>query len=770
MAWSLKTDIPPDIRLSFVRSLYGNRATLWFGMLAHVIACAVIYFKTGNISFVVFAGIFTAIALARIYDMSLFDRALLANPTHEQLNKWEFRYLLGASAVCTLLGVLCFFSTYIVKDSFAELASLSILLASVVSIVGRNYASRLAVVVMSACSLIPVLAGFVLAGSMFHMIIGFLLIPYFLSNIQMANGLREFLFAAVIGRRELAVVAGRFDAALNNMPQGLIMFDGNGKLVVVNNKAISLLQISPDTDLTGRSLQTVLRYCSLHGLFPRSKLDNIRALIDNLLTGRRERDLFQFSDGRYIEFSCNQRRDEGAVLIFEDVTQRIEAEAQIQHMALYDGLTGLPNRMHFESLVKSLLSRKAHGKRLGLVVLDINDFKHVNDTLGHHVGDQLLQKLAERLGEMDPVRFIPSRFGGDEFVIFVPNAGSEADIEAVMNHLLETVSGVYQLSDHSVQVDVKAGLALAPSPRFFDLQGLHIKADLALYEAKGSEHRSWALFEEAMDIRYRSRQRLKNDLRSAIASGSLKVVYQPIVSTQSLRIVSCEALSRWDHPELGPISPADYIPLAEEMGIITEITRFMLEKACADCRDWGDRIGVSVNLSAIDLKNSEITHIIAAALRNSGLPINLLEVEVTESAIISDRNKTCNVLQQLKNAGINVALDDFGTGYSSLSYLNTLPLTKVKVDRSFVRDITTDRRSLMLLRGVTQISHEMGLGVTVEGVETQEQLALIRGAVGADLVQGYLLGAPLPANAISTLIDRSFPLPEANRAMLPTAM
>lgn len=756
MAWGRSTNIPADIRLSFVRSLYGNRATLWFGMLAHVVACGTIYLKTSNSAFIVFAAIFTIIALARLFDMSRFDRALLSSPSHVQINQWEFRYLLGAAAVCLALGMMCFYSTYVVKDSFAELASLSILLASVVSIVGRNYASRAAVIVMSVCSLVPLLAGFVLAGSAFHMIIGFLLIPYFLSNIQMANGLREFLFAAVMGRRELAVVAGRFDAALNNMPQGLIMFDGDGKLVVVNNKAVSLLKISRDTDLAGRNLQTVLRYSSLHGLFPRSKLKNIRRLIDDLLSGRRERDVFQFSDGRYIEFSCSQRQDEGAVLIFEDVTQRIEAEAQIQHMARYDGLTGLPNRVHFETLVGSLIARRGHGKRMALVVLDINDFKHVNDTLGHHVGDQLLRKLAERLGEMDPMRFIPSRFGGDEFVIFVPDVGSEAQIDSMMDQLLSTVSGTYQLSDHSVEVEVNAGVTLA-APGNFDLQSLHIKADLALYEAKGSEDRSWAMFEEAMDIRYRSRQRLKNDLRRAIASGALKVVYQPIVSAQSLRMVSCEALSRWDHPELGPISPADYIPLAEEMGIITEITRFMLEKACMDCREWGGRIGVSVNLSAIDLKNSGITDIIAVALKNSGLPTNLLEVEVTESAIISDRNKTSIVLQQLKNAGINVALDDFGTGYSSLSYLNSLPLTKVKMDRSFVRDITEDRRSLMLLRGVTQLSHEMGLGVTVEGVETQEQLALIRGAAGADLVQGYLLGAPMPAHAIAALIDKSFP-------------
>jgi EAL domain-containing protein (putative c-di-GMP-specific phosphodiesterase class I) len=239
-------------------------------------------------------------------------------------------------------------------------------------------------------------------------------------------------------------------------------------------------------------------------------------------------------------------------------------------------------------------------------------------------------------------------------------------------------------------------------------------------------------------------------LRLAIENQEIKVVYQPIVSAQSLRIVAYEALARWEHSELGHVPPAEFIPLAEEIGIISQITRFMLEQACRDCMTWGDRIGVSVNLSAIDLKNSDITRDIANALQKSGLPARQLEVEVTESAIIADRNQTSLVLQRLKNAGINIALDDFGTGYSSLSYLNSLPLTKVKVDRSFVQDITNDRRSLMLLRGVTQLSHELGLAVTVEGVETEEQLALVRVAAGADLVQGYLLGKPVPATEIRT--------------------
>ncbi len=751
---SRKPEIPADVRLSFLRALYGNRTTLWFGLLAHVVACVVIYVKTDDWRYLMFAGVFAIVAVGRIFDMHKFDQARQQPLSHADLDRWETRYLIGASAVCLTLGMLCFFSSFVLRDSFAELASLTVLLASVVSIVGRNYASAKAVILMSACTLLPVLAGLILAGTPFHVIIGLLLIPYFLSNIQMANGLREFLFAAVMGKRRLSIVAGRFDAALNNMPQGLLMFDSQQRIAVINNKAKAMLQIAEHTKLHGRKLDVLLRYCAKKGLFPQADLKSVHVRMQDLLIGKRARDIFQLSNQRYIECIGNQTLNEGAVLMFEDVTQRVEAEARIQHMARYDGLTGLPNRNYFETMVRSLRPHQKKGTQVALIVIDINHFKHVNDTLGHHTGDVLLRLFAERLNSLDPQRFVASRFGGDEFVVFVFNLRGEADIAGVMDHIMAVATGVYDLDGDQVQIDISAGVAIENVERS-DVGSMHINADLALYEAKSTEEKSWSVFVDAMDTKYRGRQKLKADLRLAINHGEIKVVYQPIVSAQSLRVVACEALARWEHPELGFVPPAEFIPLAEEMGIITDITRFMLEQACADCLSWGDRIGVSVNLSAIDLKSNDIARDIANALQKSGLPAHRLEVEVTESAIISDRNKTSMVLQRLKNAGINIALDDFGTGYSSLSYLNTLPLTKVKVDRSFVRDITTDRRSLMLLRGVTQLSHELGLGVTVEGVETEEQLALIRVAAGADLVQGYLLGMPVPMEAISAMTAKA---------------
>jgi len=761
---SLQPEIPADVRLSFLRSLYGNRTTLWFGLLAHVVACVVIYVKTGDWRFLGFAGFFTVVALGRLYDMHKFDQAKLGNLSHADLDKWEARYLVGASLVCATLGMLCFFSSYVLRDSFAELASLTILLASVVSIVGRNYASAKAVVLMSACTLIPVLAGLILAGTPFHVVIGLLLIPYFLSNIQMANGLREFLFAAVMGKRRLSVVASRFDAALNNMPQGLLMFDAQHRIAVINHKTKALLRIAEHTKLRGRRLEVLLRYCAKQGLFPHNDLNNIRTRMQDLLSGRKSRDILQLSDDRYIECIGNQTSNAGVVLMFEDVTQRVESEARIQHMARFDGLTGLPNRNYFETMVRAVRAHHAQDSLAALIVIDINHFKHVNDTLGHHVGDMFLRLFADRLNSLDPERFVASRFGGDEFVVFAFNLKGDDEVASVMEHVISVANGVYDLNGDQIHIEISAGVATEIIEKC-DVASMHMNADLALYEAKGSEGKQWARFVGAMDTKYRGRQKLKADLRLAIENREIKVVYQPIVSAQSLRVVAYEALARWEHSELGPISPVEFIPLAEEIGIITNITRFMLNQACLDCMSWGDRIGVSVNLSAIDLKNSDIARDIANALQKSGLPARQLEVEVTESAIIADRNQTSLVLQRLKNAGINIALDDFGTGYSSLSYLNSLPLTKVKIDRSFVQDITTDRRSLMLLRGVTQLSHELGLAVTVEGVETEEQLALVRVAAGADLVQGYLLGKPMPGDQIKTSSAKAIVLHDVGRTV-----
>src|SRR5690606_29486772 len=273
-----------------------------------------------------------------------------------------------------------------------------------------------------------------------------------------------------------------------------------------------------------------------------------------------------------------------------------------------------------------------------------------------------------------------------------------------------------------------------------------VKADLALYKAKEQGKNRWRLFESTMDAEFRSRLMLKADLRSAVEARALRVVYQPIVSMETMRIESCEALCRWDHPELGPISPAVFIPLAEEIGVIADISTFVLEQACTECSKWPEHISVSVNLSAKDFHSRDVVGKVGSALEAAGLASHRLEVEVTETALLDDKSSTRVFLEELKSMGVRIALDDFGTGYSSLSYLHTLPLDKVKIDRSFLMDVAQSGRSLELLKGVVNLSRGLGLQVTMEGVETFEQLKILSQTVKPDLVQGFLFGAALTAS------------------------
>ena len=292
-----------------------------------------------------------------------------------------------------------------------------------------------------------------------------------------------------------------------------------------------------------------------------------------------------------------------------------------------------------------------------------------------------------------------------------------------------------------------------------------VKADLALYKAKELGKNGWRLFEAAMDAAFRNRQLMKADLRSAVEAKALRVVYQPIVSMETMRIASCEALCRWDHPDLGPFSPAIFIPLAEEMGIIADISTFVLQAACLECAKWPESTSVSVNLSAKDFRNSDVVQKVRDALAMSSLAAHRLEIEVTETALLDDKSSTRELIEQIRELGVRIALDDFGTGYSSLSYLHKLPLDKVKIDRSFLVDMAQNTRSLELLKGIVSLSRPLGLQVTVEGVETFEQLKILALQVKPDLVQGFLFGAALSASGIETMSNVTWPFQNQVKAL-----
>jgi diguanylate cyclase (GGDEF)-like protein len=747
------TSFADEVRLSFVASLYQQRGTLFAGMIAHVVTAMAVYLRIDDPFYLYAAlGLFV-VWLGRNIDMMAFDRLQKTDLKLADTLHWEKRYVTGSFITCSILGTMCGHALVVAQDPFAELVTVSVTLASMISVVGRNFGSRLNVdmIILAAC--LPITAGLMIARDPYMSLMAVLLLPLFLTTRSMANGVRDFLFNSVTAERKTAEIAERFDTALNNMSHGLFMLDGDGRIEVANRKAREFFSIDNNTDLTGRALKAALRLGTRNGVIAKENFGQINQHLDSLVSGRDDRALVRFDKNSWLEFSARYRGEKGVVLIFEDVSERIQAEKRILHMARFDNLTNLPNRSWFKEVVSIKMANARPDQQMALAVLDIDDFKHVNDSMGHVNGDKLLSAIANRLRSLSRQKYVVSRFGGDEFVLFVPDVKDVEDLNATMDYVIDTLRGTYIIDGHKLFISLSGGVVMSPVAGV-QLEDMHIQADLALYEAKRRDKNRWTLFEESMDQRYTERQGMKAALREAIRTQSMDLFYQPMFNPKGTRIVGAEALSRWIHPELGPVSPAVYIPLAEEMGIISELTRCVIDRAVQDAANWPGNLQVSVNLSAHDLNDRAIVSVIADALDRADLAPGRLQLEITESGLMNDLKTAREILTELRSMGMSIAIDDFGTGYSSLSYLDMLPLNKVKIDRSFVRDLTKDPKKLKLLRGVVNLARELGLEVVVEGVETEDQLMMISDNNCADIIQGYIFGTPMPHGSFIELANK----------------
>ena len=435
----------------------------------------------------------------------------------------------------------------------------------------------------------------------------------------------------------------------------------------------------------------------------------------------------------------------------EQTAERARAEALVSHMAHHDALTMLPNRVRFRENLKQDLLRARPEQPIAVLCLDLDDFKAVNDTLGHPVGDALLKSVAQRLlncvHETDTV----ARLGGDEFAI-VQVAGAQPVAATVLaQQLIETIAAPYEIEGHSVVIGTSAGIALAPNDGS-DPDELLKNADMALYRAKAEGRGTYRFFEAKMDADMQARRLLEMDLRGALARSEFEVHYQPLVDLNSARLNGFEALLRWRHPQRGLVSPAEFIPLAEEIGLIGLIGAWVLRQACTDAAGWPGELTVAVNLSPVQFKSKTLTLDVVAALGASGLPSSRLELEITEAVMLHDTETTLATLKELKALGTRISMDDFGTGYSSLSYLRKFPFDKIKIDQSFIRDLASRPESLAIVRAVAGLGSTLGIATTAEGVETMDQLRTVR-AEGCTQVQGFLLGKPKPASAIPVLLE-----------------
>jgi diguanylate cyclase (GGDEF)-like protein/PAS domain S-box-containing protein len=435
--------------------------------------------------------------------------------------------------------------------------------------------------------------------------------------------------------------------------------------------------------------------------------------------------------------------------VVEDVTERRRADEKIAHLAHYDALTDLPNRVLFREQIERELKRTGRGEQFALLYIDVDEFKGINDSLGHHVGDELLKAVANRIRGCIRATDLVARLGGDEFAVIQTAITDSAEVVEFVTRVHEAIRQPYDCFGHQLTTDASIGIALAPRDGT-DLDQLIKNADLAMYGAKADGRRTYRFFELAMDARAKARLTMERELRQAMTDGGFEIHYQPVVDLRRDEVTGCEALLRWRHPERGMISPAEFIPVAEDTGLIVELGDWVLKTACAEAASWPDHVRLAVNVSPVQLKCQTLALKIARALTDSGLSARRLELEITEAVLIRDDEAALAILHQLRAIGVRIALDDFGTGYSSLSDLKRFPFDKIKIDRCFVSDIAEIGGSSAIVQAVVNIAAARNMTTTAEGVETSEQKAILR-TLGCTEMQGYLFSAAKPGREVRKL-------------------
>jgi diguanylate cyclase (GGDEF)-like protein len=752
--------LPTEIYLPLVDSLYQDRRTLLLGTIFATGSVFVTYWKTGEPLLFYCALAIIVVACLRGLAIGAYFRARARGAIISVADgrRWEHCYVVGASALYALLGFWCFVAFARTSDAFTQLVSFSMTGAYVAGIFGRNFANARFVIVQILCTWAPMTAALVIYGNWYHWIFAGLLVPSFLGIKSIADRLRRTLLDAVITSRDMSLLATRFDTALNNMPHGLCMFDSKRRVVVSNQKLKLQTGLPADLDLKGLTVrelvESIIKTGSLSDASAQSMIDCLNARLAGIGDTVFSIDLL---NGRTLEFTVEPMDNGGMVVLAEDITERRITEAKINHLARFDALTGLPNRFVLRERMAKALNNWRPDNMCAIHFIDLDQFKQVNDTLGHTRGDMLLEAVAERLKDTIRDADVISRFGGDEFVILQAPIKSIEQGEALATRVINALAGTYDLDGHKVVVTTSIGIALAKSR--IDPEQLLRNADIALYQAKADGRGTWRWFETTMEARAQARRALELDLRSATESEAFELYYQPIFNLKTRRIETCEALLRWPHHARGMVSPAEFIPVAEEMGLIVEIGNQVLYKACLECRRWPGDTAVAVNLSSIQFDRSNVPALIRETLAATDLPAHRLEIEITETTLLQNTRRTRADLGQLAETGVKISLDDFGTAYSSLSYLHSFPFHKVKIDQSFLQDLKDDERRITLLRGMTRLSAQLGLRVVVEGVETEEQLELLMAEESIDEVQGYLLCRPMPAADLRKLLYASYVTP-----------
>jgi diguanylate cyclase (GGDEF)-like protein len=548
-----------------------------------------------------------------------------------------------------------------------------------------------------------------------------------------------------VGADHAALENAALRMALEQMPYGLCAFDSDDRLVLANEKYAQIWGLPDDVARPGATFAAIIAATRGH----ETELSRAQAPLGPDGAGVRRRE-WEMDDGRTIEVIATRRPDGSCVATHEDITEQRRAQERIAFLAGHDELTGLPNRHAVREELTRLLTRNARGEDVAVLLLDLDRFKAVNDTLGHAAGDLLLSQVAARLRSCVRGSDLVARLGGDEFALLQAGVAQPGGSTTLARRVIAVLSQPFDLDGQHVHIGTSIGIAVAPVDGN-DSDALLKNADLALYRAKADGRGVLRYFEQSMNVRAENRRALEADLRRAVERGEFYMRYQPQVDLATGRLSGVEALVRWNHPERGNIQPGDFIALAEETGLIVPLGRWVLEQACRDAVAWPG-VRVAVNLSVTQFVQGSVLSDVEIALDAAGLDPGRLEIEITESVMMRDHARSLTLLKELRRRGVRVAMDDFGTGYSSLSYLRSFSFDRIKIDRSFVRDVETNPNARSIIRAITALGESLGMAVTVEGVETVGQLDVVRHE-GCAEVQGFLFSTPRPADEIAAMID-----------------
>ncbi|MBB3948913.1 putative bifunctional diguanylate cyclase/phosphodiesterase [Aureimonas jatrophae] len=774
-AQAVRTGRPPkrgqtrdlDAYRHLVGSLFSSPASIAISNLIGVFVPWFCWHVTGVDVFLWLTALTALTFGARMVTVLRYTRQAHDLDTLARTQAWDREFLAGTTIFAVLVGINCYLALAGTDSVPAHILTIVAGIAFASGFVARNAARPVFVILQIACLAGPMAAGLVAAGHPYYAGIGAFIVFYGLTNVVITFSINRNLVALATAHREaneLSLLAKReaskLDSALNAMVQGLAMFDDAGRLEVCNTRHQALYGLG-DPDRLPCAFNIFLETTVQNGMLAPATAERIGVLgTEALTTQRPQAGEIETRTGDVLSLSLEPTPEGGVVLTTENITTRKRVAATIERMANTDSLTGLRNRFSFnQALVEAC--RDADGQPFSLLSLDIDNFKTVNDTLGHGVGDELLLRVAERLRRLVGNEGTIARFGGDEFLILLIEDAGAALVAA--RRLLDDFRLPFEIDGRILHVTISVGVASWPVHGTVAAEMMSA-SDMALYAAKSAGRNAAVLFTREMAEGVHSRRTLEENLRLAWRDRRFALHYQPIVELASGRVVACEALMRWPVEGKGFVSPAEFIPLAEQMGLIVPMGAWAIRQACLDAAAWPFDADVAVNVSAIQFRDpDDLVRSVEIALADSGLDPARLELEVTESLLIDDADETLAAMRRLRALGVKLALDDFGTGYASIGYLARYPFTKVKIDRSFAQLVATDDTSRAIIETICALAHRFDLTVVVEGIETCTQADEIA-RLGAEFAQGYLFAKPLDGAGLQTLLAHPglcLPLPSA---------